>query len=223
MNEVEFQHGPFGTFTKAVALLIGAIGIGLLVVLVALGVRYFKGNDDKIMTKIEHVMRQVVGLGDLERQNANDLTATVKDGDQRIIDHVDANGSKMDRVDSHIAALEQKLAALDRRLPNINIQKYSPGEYRTSNGNIIRREVTVFNNVEHAEGFVWTGWKYKDGAATEPYDQFCYYTIGGGDTGVDFKVDLFSQGKRIYNEAVYKIPNYEEAFGKCQWYGGRIN
>ena len=222
-TEVEFNHGPFGTFTKAVAFMIALVGISIAVVLVALGMRYFKDNDNKILTKIEYVMRQVVGLGDLERKDTEDLTATVKNGDQRVIDHVDANGSKIDKVDSHISALDQKLASLEMKLANVNVQKYGPGEYRSSNGNVIKRQVTVFNSVNHGDGSIVTAWQYKDGEATEPENQWCYYFVSAGDSGIDIKINLAVNGKRIFNDAVRKVPQNEEAVGKCQWFGGRIS
>jgi hypothetical protein len=95
------------------------------------------------------------------------------------------------------------MATFDLRLSDIKIGKYSPGEYRTSTGNVISREVTVFNSIKHHEAFVTTGWKYKDGAATDHAISSANY-FQAGDGGVDFKVDLFTGGKRIYNDAVYR-------------------
>jgi hypothetical protein len=50
---------------------------------------------------------------------------------------------------------------------------------KTSTGESIQREVTVFSKVEHPPGTVLTGWTFKDGAAgNAPIHQYCYYMDG---------------------------------------------
>jgi len=63
-------------------------------------------------------------------------------------------------------------------------------EGHTPDGAIIRREVTVFSDVEHYGGNVMTGWRYKDGASNGPPEyQFCYWITqshSGQDTRIEF-------------------------------------
>jgi hypothetical protein len=91
------------------------------------------------------------------------------------------------------------------------------GEYK-KDGHVIRQEVTVFNNVKHADGLVITGWQYKEGGSDRPYHQFCYYYIPNmGNTGVDLKVDIAKNGQPFENEGTSRVPNLGEALLKCQW------
>jgi hypothetical protein len=83
---------------------------------------------------------------------------------------------------------------------------------------VIRREVTVFTFVRHASGSVVTGWSYKDGAASKPIRQFCYFSSPNSD-GTKTWVDLAIDRKQLpsINEAV--VPNVDDALSKCQWFG----
>jgi hypothetical protein len=47
---------------------------------------------------------------------------------------------------------------------------------QTAAGDVIKREVTIFSQVQHDTGRVVTGWNYKDGRGGTPVSQFCYYT-----------------------------------------------
>src|SRR6476469_8565798 len=47
---------------------------------------------------------------------------------------------------------------------------------KTPAGDVIKREVTVFSSVDHAAGAVVTGWKYADGRGGVPFSEFCYYS-----------------------------------------------
>jgi hypothetical protein len=218
-----------GSLFKAAAAAVVAIGIGIFVLLCCWGTSLF-WVDTGTSEKLDALAKQTVALSGAIKDGRTaasiDAVGAKIDALGRKLDSysekINVLGRGIDRLANDIASIEQKMATFDLRLSDIKIGKYSPGEYRTSTGNVISREVTVFNSIKLDEGFVMTGWKYKDGAATEPYDQFCYYTVQAGDSGVDFKIDLFTGGKRIFNDAVSKVPNYEEAFGKCQWYGGRM-
>src|ERR1700730_3174199 len=52
---------------------------------------------------------------------------------------------------------------------------------KTSAGDVISREVTVFSNVKHGPGSVVTGWNYRDGSGRVPVGQYCYYTAYNPD------------------------------------------
>ena len=45
----------------------------------------------------------------------------------------------------------------------------------TSDGDAIKREVTVFNSVDFGGGEVVTGWKYANGAGKALTNQYCYF------------------------------------------------
>ncbi|MGC1294563.1 MAG: hypothetical protein WA869_05940, partial [Alloacidobacterium sp.] len=60
--------------------------------------------------------------------------------------------------------------------PPHSIDKGVSTDSKTAAGEVIRREVTVFSNVEHGSGTVVTGWNYRDGSGGVPVQQFCYYT-----------------------------------------------
>ena len=47
-------------------------------------------------------------------------------------------------------------------------------DVKTPEGDVIRREVTVFSTVKHATGHVTTGWSYRDGTGGVPVRQYCY-------------------------------------------------
>ena len=46
--------------------------------------------------------------------------------------------------------------------------------------------------------------------------QYCYFLIGRN--GVATKIDLASNGQRLFNENVTRVPRLEEALAKCQWW-----
>jgi hypothetical protein len=88
---------------------------------------------------------------------------------------------------------------------------------KTASGDLIRREVTVFSDVEHGSGHVVTGWNYKDGSGGEPVRQYCYYNAPNAD-GSTTRVDVGSDGVRLPSITVSLVPNLEGALAKCQWW-----
>jgi hypothetical protein len=84
-------------------------------------------------------------------------------------------------------------------------------------GDVIRREVTVFSNVEHGPGLVVTGWNYKDGSGGVPIQQFCYYTSPNVDHSSN-KVDIAWNRVRLPNPDASLVPDLGEALAKCQWW-----
>ena len=90
-------------------------------------------------------------------------------------------------------------------------------ETKTDTGDLIKREVTVFSNVKHAAGTVFTGWNYRDGRGGAPSRQFCYYTASNMDRS-SIKVDIALDGVRLPNIAVALVPDLEGALARCQWW-----
>ena len=204
---------------QSAAVGLGAAGLGIFVLLACWSASLFWRDNIK-SEKIGALIKRTEAID-----------AGLKDGKSEIVTEVrvvgakvDVLGNKIDALDRHLDTIDSDLLSVSKRVAQIDIRKYEPGTHEDPKiHTIIQREVTVFNNVKHADGFVVTGWKFKDGSATEPYDQFCYYTLKLGDTGVDFKVDIALNGNSLYTEGVNKVPDIKEALGKCQWYGGRIN
>jgi hypothetical protein len=90
---------------------------------------------------------------------------------------------------------------------------------KTAEGDVIKREVTVFSNVRHGPGSVVTGWNYRDGSGGTPVQQYCYYTANNLDHSSE-RVDIAANGVRLLDFDAGLVPDLEEAFGKCQWWQG---
>ena len=88
---------------------------------------------------------------------------------------------------------------------------------KTSSGDVIRREVTVFWTTKHGPGDVTTGWNYKDGSGGMPVAQYCYYAVLNGNGSVT-KVDIASDGSRSPQISASLVPDLEGALKKCQWW-----
>jgi hypothetical protein len=97
------------------------------------------------------------------------------------------------------------------------IDKGARTDSKTAAGDVIRREVTVFSNVEHRPGTVVTGWNYRDGSGGVPMQQFCYYTAPNVDHSTK-RVDIAYNGVRSFDVDAELVPDLEEALGKCQWW-----
>ena len=91
------------------------------------------------------------------------------------------------------------------------------GDGRTSTGDVIKREVTVFSSVKYGAGSVVTGWNYRNGSGGVPFSQYCYYIIGNVDRS-STRIDIASNGVRLPQTSTSLVPNPEEAFEKCQWW-----
>jgi hypothetical protein len=89
---------------------------------------------------------------------------------------------------------------------------------KTSKGDMIEREVTVFSSVKHRSGVVTTGWNYRNGSGGVPIRQFCYYMAPNID-GSSMKIDIASNGIRLPQINMSLVPSLEEALQKCQWWG----
>jgi hypothetical protein len=93
---------------------------------------------------------------------------------------------------------------------------------QTADGSVIRREVTVFSNVDHADGTVVSGWTYSDGASTRPTRQFCYFSRPTSPSS-SARIELGVDGRKI--ESIIQnhesLPSLDDAFSKCVWWTGQ--
>jgi hypothetical protein len=87
---------------------------------------------------------------------------------------------------------------------------------KTPEGDVIRREVTVFYTVKHGAGYVTTGWNYRDGSGGVPVSQYCYYSAPNIDYSIT-RIDIASDGARLLNASLSLVPELEGAVAKCQW------
>ena len=88
----------------------------------------------------------------------------------------------------------------------------------TPSGEIIKREVTVFQSVKHGSGEVVTGWTYKDGSgASAPAQQYCYYVVPTGEHASN-KIDIAANGNRLPEIDTSLVPNLDAALNQCQWW-----
>jgi hypothetical protein len=220
------EHLPIivreSSISKGAAVGLGAVGVGVLVLLACWGASFFWKVDNGVKERLDALIKFTEAISTGLKQGKTEIVAKI----DSVGSKVDALGTKIDSLDRHFDIVDSDLLNVSKQIATLklDIGKYKPGTITDPNKPyVITREVTVFNNVKHDVGYVVTGWSYKDGAATEPYAQFCYYTLQGGEAGTTFRVDLFLDGKRVDNDAVRKIPNYDEAYGKCQWFGGKLD
>jgi hypothetical protein len=101
--------------------------------------------------------------------------------------------------------------------PSPSIVDENDTSAKTASGDVIRRGVTVFWNVNHGPGNVTTGWNYKDGTGGVPVRQYCYYGLLNGDRSMT-KVDIASDGTRLPQISASLVPDLEGALAKCQWW-----
>jgi hypothetical protein len=100
----------------------------------------------------------------------------------------------------------------------VTVEQLPPGlNSQTSAGDVIKREVTAFSQVQHGPGTVVTGWNYKDGSGAMPVNQFCYYTSRNPDRSSK-RVDLAADGARRLQIGADLVPDLEGALSKCQWW-----
>jgi hypothetical protein len=90
---------------------------------------------------------------------------------------------------------------------------------QTKNGQAIKREVTVFQEVQHGQGRIVTGWKYHDGESDSPFSQFCYYSKRTSDSIKSEDVTYIGADGHMENTDRKKVPDFEAAYGKCLWFG----
>jgi len=111
--------------------------------------------------------------------------------------------------------IEQDKAFVVQQTPPLIGRRDTPE--KTPSGDVIKREVTVFSEVEHGPGSVFTGWRYRNGSGGIPSRQYCYYAAPNGD-GSSKRIDIASDGTRLPIMTVSFVPNLEKAVAKCQWW-----
>jgi hypothetical protein len=115
------------------------------------------------------------------------------------------------------------LLKIDPDTPPLKIEQPAPlpreRDAKTPEGDVIKREVTVFSTVKHGVGYVTTGWNYRNGSGGVPVSQFCYYAASNIDSSTT-KIDIASDGARLFNASLSLVPELEEALAKCQWWQG---
>jgi hypothetical protein len=191
-----------GIISRAAAVGVAAIGIGAGVLLACWGLSFFWHVDDAVLRSLDALAKQTAGLSDTFRELETTLGQRTAVGFDALGAKVDSLSHRLDVIDQHITA--RSLGA-------------SGQPQSTPTGQVIKREVTVFNSITHGAGDVTTGWTYKDGASDgQPINQYCYYTTVNNHAG--FRIDLAFNGQRLFNENMAKVPQLEEAIAKCQWW-----
>ena len=194
------QPGPI---RRAAAVGFGAVGIGAGIFLAAWGLSFLR------QPARDHRIDALVSQFETLNQKATDGF----DGfGKQITDRLGTLTMKLE-------TLSQKVQDLDRHVGTLKVPPpVYGGAGKTPDGDIIKKEVTVFFNVDHEPGRVTTGWRYNDGASanSKPLSQYCYYVVSNVD-GTSTKADLALDGNRINFSGV---PRAEEAVRKCHWWTG---
>lgn len=181
------------------AAVVGAVGFGIAAIVFAYN---HKGDS-------EAMRRMIIDLPPLKVAAIPALTLeqpaplTMADGIVRLADgavvNIDPNATVA--VSGSVKAVADPVAG--------NTQA------KTSDGDAIKREVTVFNTVKYGDGSVMTGWNYANGAGKAPTSQFCYFIREKGD-GSSEKID-FAFNRQPLNAMRSKVPNFNLALTKCVW------
>jgi len=173
-----------GVFSWAGAIGLGTIGVGLGVLLACWGLSFFWHRDDPVLHRLDSVVGQLETLS----QRITDGLDSVSQG---IAHDIEAQDQRWTDASHKLAAIDRKLAAVKATKGTSVVVKRDDGCVLVDeqgnhhecagvnrDGNVIRKQVTVFYDVKHNDGSVVTGWVYKDGASDGvPMRQFCYYTV----------------------------------------------
>ena len=193
-----------GIISRAAAVGLAAIGVGGGMLLACWGLSFFWHVDDAVLRRLDALAQQTAGFSDTFRE----LETTLG---QRTAAGYDALSGKID-------ALSQRLDRIDQRVIVTRSLGGSGQPESTPRGQVIKREVTVFNSITHEGGEVTTGWSYKDGASDgQPINQYCYY-MANVNNHAGLHIDLAQNGQRLFNGNMAKVPQLEEAIAKCQWW-----
>ena len=121
--------------------------------------------------------------------------------------------------DSHASVTHERPIAVAQPEPakTLSTEGKVGAQEKSSTGEVIKREVTVFSNVKHRGGTVTTGWIYRDGTGQVPMKQYCYFSAPNADRSI-VRVDIASDRKRLPNVNTLVVPDVENALAKCQWW-----
>lgn len=110
-------------------------------------------------------------------------------------------------------AVERPVGTATQTVPDLASQPT-----KTDDGDVIKREVTVFSSVEFGNGSIYTGWNYANGKAKVPTNQFCYFTHTKSD-GSSERIEL-AQDRQSFPASKKLLRQFDEALSKCIWFGG---
>jgi hypothetical protein len=90
---------------------------------------------------------------------------------------------------------------------------------------VVKRTVTEFQTVDHAEGEVITGWEFEDNRrGLKPLRQYCYYIAPIPDANYKSnKIDIALDGHTLVDVDSASVPGLQEALGKCRWWTAERN
>jgi hypothetical protein len=180
-----------GFFERAVAMGIGAVGVGTGIFLAAWGISFlWRYTPPEI----------AVHIANPELHVAQDSPLKVTQ-DKPFV--VEATGPlKIDPPNVTVSVVQP---------PQPGIGRVST-DSKTAAGDVIKHEVTLFSNVKHGPGTVVTGWTYRDGSGGTPVQQYCYYAAPNLDHSTK-RVDIASNGVRLVDIDAGLLPDLEEAIG----------
>ena len=128
-----------------------------------------------------------------------------------------ADGGKVTLADGGTVKIDPS-STIKVDVPPIQLPA-AKGPEKTEDGDIIKREVTVFYSVELSSNrSVVTGWKYPNGAATQPTGAYCYVSEDNPGS-VSKRVDIAVDGITL-TSARSLVPDFDQLLGKCVWWSG---
>jgi hypothetical protein len=71
--------------------------------------------------------------------------------------------------------------------------------------------------VKYGDGIIDTGWRYANGAAKTPFEQYCYYKERAG-ANTERKQDVGTNGTVL--PAPPGVTDQAQRFSLCQWFNG---
>lgn len=199
-----------GALSWSGAIGLGAVGVGLGVLLACWGLSLFWHRDDL-------ALHLIPGLETRITEGLDALGQRIARLEQRPVQVVPAPAPTPAPAPRETSTLRRDDCVLiDPQGRHIDCT--GTHELVEQPGNIIKREVTAFFYVKHGDGAVATGWTYKDGGSDGvPQSQYCYYTVANAQGG-SIKIDIGSDGGRLSNADMSTVPSLEEALGKCHWH-----
>jgi hypothetical protein len=186
-----------GLVDRTIAMGVGAVGVGTRILLAAWGISF-------LWQYTPHEI--AVHIANPELHVAQDSPLKVTQ-DKPFV------------VDSPALKIDPPKITISVEQPSRSVVKGVSTDAKTTTGDIITREVTVFSSVRHGPGTVVTGWNYSDGSGGTPIKQYCYYAAPNLDHSSK-RVDIASNGVLLVGIDAGLVPDLDEAIGKCQWWQG---
>jgi hypothetical protein len=86
----------------------------------------------------------------------------------------------------------------------------------------ISTSVTVFKSVDYDRGYIVTGWRFANGAATKPDHEYCYYKVVKQDGSGQIIENIADDGKLNQPPPGVLPLEHGVRFAKCQWFRGAV-